>query len=182
MPFVDPNSTHNPTTNQPAPASWGDVVRDDLLALRGNPRVRVGRSTTQAIASGALTAVQFDLEHHDTHSLHSTSSNTSRITIPTNWGGTYLVGACVQWALNTDPTNRRHAEIRRDGVTKIVDIEGPPDSAGYCTQQLTTTWHALESQYIELLVYQETGSPVNVQNDAEAGTHFWAHFIGDGVG
>jgi hypothetical protein len=48
-------------------------------------------SGTQSLASGTLTTIDFANENFDTDNFHSTSSNTSRMTIPTGKGGKYLV-------------------------------------------------------------------------------------------
>lgn len=47
--------------------------------------------STQLMANLAYTAVEFDAEASDTHSIHSTSSAKQSFTIPTGKGGTYVV-------------------------------------------------------------------------------------------
>ncbi len=181
MTFTDPNSVHNPATGTAAPAAWGDLVRDDLMALYGPPRCRVHRGSTQAILNNTLTPVLFDVEDIDTHTMHSTSSLTNRLTIPSGWSGDYMVGATVQWALSTGGT-RRHAEIQINGAIKVVDADIPATASGYATQNLSALWFPVAGDYFDLQVFQDSGGNLNVQNDGYAGTIFWAYFVGSGAG
>ena len=57
------------------------------------PRVLVYRATSQSLTSLTYNTISFDTEVYDTHAMHSTSVNTSRLTVPTGWGGYYLVTA-----------------------------------------------------------------------------------------
>jgi hypothetical protein len=97
--FVDPNTVHNPTTGSVAPAAWGDVIRDDLMHLADPPQCSVRASTPQTIADNTLTILTAETESYDTDAMHSTITNTSRITAQT--AGRYSVEACVNWATGT---------------------------------------------------------------------------------
>lgn len=181
MAFNDPNLTHNPTTGTAIPAAWGDIVRDDLMALYGRPCVRVYKSGTQSILNNTLTKVTFDLELTDTHAAHSTSSNTDRITIPTSWGGSWMIGGTIYWATST-AGSRRHVEIGLNDALKIADSDNPATSSGWATQNVSCLWTGVAGDYFNLNVYQDTGGNLNVLNDGYAGTIFWAFFVGSGAG
>lgn len=60
-------------------ADW-QVFADDLRFLHTPPVCVVARSNAQSIPSAIDTAIAFDLELVDTDGMHSTVSNTSRIT------------------------------------------------------------------------------------------------------
>lgn len=180
--FIDPNTVDNPATGFASPAAWGDTIRDDLMALYGSPRVRVARGSTQAIPNATLTAVLFDGEHVDSHGMHPAGSS-SQLIVPTNWAGDYLVGATVQWAVNTGGA-RRHGAIWLNNSLKLIDDELPASAGGYATQTLVTYWPAAAvGDYFELKVFQDSGGSLNVNNDGYAGTILWAKFMGGtGVG
>lgn len=56
------------------------------------PRVSAVKFTTQSITDSATTLITFpDTEDYDTDSIHSTSVNTSRLTVPTGLAGRWLV-------------------------------------------------------------------------------------------
>lgn len=58
-------------------------------------------NTSTAITANTEYIVLFPTEEYDTDAFHSTSSNTSRITIPTGKGGKYLVVATASNGLST---------------------------------------------------------------------------------
>jgi hypothetical protein len=52
------------------------------------PRVLATKNSVQALAGATPTVITYpDAEHYDTDGMHSTSTNTSRLTIPANYGG-----------------------------------------------------------------------------------------------
>lgn len=70
-----------------------------MLLISGKlPRVYATKLTTQSFSSSTLTAVTFpDTELYDTDSLHSTSTNPSRFTVPAGMGGVWTVGYNVMF-------------------------------------------------------------------------------------
>jgi hypothetical protein len=64
----------------------------DLNAAVGNtPRVAVYNSIDQSCTGTSYNTITFNSEAFDSHGMHSTVSNTSRLTIPSGWGGHWLV-------------------------------------------------------------------------------------------
>jgi hypothetical protein len=110
------------------PRTWaaGEVVtatllntelRDNLKYIGGTdtPRARVFRSTNQSISDSTATAITHDSERYDIGSLHSTSSNTSRLTVPAGGDGLWCVGGCAEFAANA--TGSRILDIWVNGST-----------------------------------------------------------------
>lgn len=179
--FVDPNSVENPTTGQAASAAWGDTVRDDLVAVYGKPRVRLHKSTSQSITTGLVT-VTFDQELTDHYSMHSAGLPT-RITVPTNWSGDYLVGATVVWNPSTSGTFRHVELFVNDAVIIDEDTAAPTGVSGYSALHVSTLWPgAVAGDFFTLKVSQDTGSALDVISNGYAGTHFWASFDASGTG
>lgn len=84
----------------PFPFSAGQVLTAaNLNATADVPRVLAYRNADLTITSLSYNTITFDAEAYDTHGMHSTVTNTSRLTIPTGWGGYYLLTA--GGALNT---------------------------------------------------------------------------------
>lgn len=185
MSFEDPYDVQNPAEGDDILTAYGDVIRQDLMALYGRPVVRVHRSTSGSVPNNTLTSVTFDVEDIDTHAMHDNVSNADRLTVPAGWNGSWLVGATVQWQTNTTGV-RRHAQITSNGTGKLVDVESPPDTAtGYSTCNLLTVANAIAGEFFTLKVFQDSGGNLNVNPaavDDYAGTIFWAHFIGSGAG
>ena len=76
-------ATSSTTATWQTPWSWADIS------------CRIKQSSTQSIWT-TLTAVLFDAETYDTDNMHSTSSNTSRITFNTDWK------YHISWVFSTD--------------------------------------------------------------------------------
>jgi len=68
-------------------------------------------SGSQSITASTLTTVDFANENFDTDAFHSTSSNTSRMTIPTGKAGKYLVTG----TLGVDVTSNFYTRINVNG-------------------------------------------------------------------
>jgi hypothetical protein len=74
-------------------------------------------SANISIANDASPILTWDTERFDTDAFHSTSSNTSRITIPSGKGGKYLVIASGVYAANS--TGYRAFSLKKNGSTSI---------------------------------------------------------------
>jgi hypothetical protein len=141
------------------------------------PYVQVTRSAAQLIATNTNTVVTWDTEAVDTDSIHSTSSNTSRLTVPTGKGGTWLVGFTVQWigsggAIAAD-TSTFAAWIQANGNSStrycLHEIQGVV--SGAIPLQLAA------GDYVEVGCFQNTGSGVNFV--ASVNDRFWATRLGN---
>jgi len=76
--------------------------------------VSVYDSSNQAIANGTTTALTFNLEYFDTNGFHSTTTNTSRLTVPTGKAGYYLMTAQGNYSLNA--TGQRDLILYKNGA------------------------------------------------------------------
>jgi len=137
--------------------------------------VRVFNSTTQNISNATNTAITFNSESYDTNSYHDTSSNTSRLTVPTT--GYYRFEGVIFVDINA--TGGRYLEIKKNG-TGIQAVE-----TGASTQASVATslvFHAQLSatagDYFELFLYQTSGGTLNTYNATTAYNHFSAQFLG----
>lgn len=138
---------------------------------------RVTNSSDQSIDHNTSTALTFNTEYFDTDSMHSTVSNTSRITITT--AGKYVVGGQVRWAYNND-TGRRNMFILLNGNTQIMYEARPPVQQTNVRTDLTgcTIYNFSASDYIELWVLQNSGGSLDAVSVGEFAPVFWAYRIG----
>lgn len=134
---------------------------------------RVYNTGNQALATGVYTAITFDSERYDTDGMHSTSSNTSRITI--NQDGKYHVGACVSYAPHV--TGQRFVTIYLNGTTYIAYTRPVSDAADGSYTTLACDYQFSAGDYIEVRMYQNTGGNLNSVFTANAYPEFWAHMI-----
>lgn len=136
---------------------------------RGRDPVRVFKSGVQTITHNTVTALTYDSERYDLYGLHSTSSNTSRITITTS--GYYLLGGFVTWASNAAGTRLVRVVLNGSGVLAGVQLEANGAAAAY-EQSVTTGYFLSAGQYVELMVYQFSGGNLDV-----IGSEFWANKV-----
>lgn len=131
---------------------------------------KVTKATTQSLTTGTVTAITFgasDTEDFDTHSFHSTSTNTSRITIPSGFptNGKWLVNAGAGFATNA--TGYRYVAIYRNGA-QDVNNRAPANGVSLSQTLLTTSTILLLSatDYVEMHCFQDSGGSLNVTNGA----------------
>jgi hypothetical protein len=118
----------------------------------------LSNSGVQSIPNATWTAVTFDTESWDNGGYHSTSSNTSRITIPSGKDGVYLFTANVVLA-NAGGTYR-YIKIYKNGsaisLQNMNNLSGDVAAMGYSMLvKLAAT------DYIEVFVLQDSGGSIN---------------------
>jgi hypothetical protein len=131
-------------------------------------RVRVSKSGNQTINTGTVsyTSVTFDTETFDTNALHSTLSNTSRLTCVT--AGLYRIYAVVRWGTES-ATSYTEAAIQLNGTTAIDLADDNGTTGTTKTQKLYTEYKLAVGDYVELVVLQGSGGDKTISSVA---THF----------
>lgn len=126
-----------------------------------NPiRCRAYRATSaQSLNSGTTTAIQLNGETYDTDTMHSTSTNNTRITF--NTAGTYVVTANLRFAANA--TGLRAVNVRLNGgSTNLVQVNGAPTPTSIWTGVASCTHTFTAGDYIEMTGLQASGGALNV--------------------
>lgn len=161
------------------PTSRLNAYKDGLDWIAADhPRCRVYNSANISHAtSGTEQAVTFNSERVDVGGCHSTSSNTSRLTVPTGGAGIFLIGGCVTFAASGD--GNRELYIRLNGTTKIWADEAP-SNAGFAEQvtlPLVTFYPLAAGDYVELVANQTSGGALNMLALANYSPEFWFTWI-----
>jgi len=173
--YTDPATIHDPAAGTAPPASWGDAVRDDLeWFANGKPRARVTHSSNQSISNGVNTAIQFNSERYDVGGCHSTSSNTTRLTVPTGGGGLYHIGGSIHCATGS---GSRILSIRVNGSTSIAGISTPGDTTVGNYLSLSTDYELADGDYVELVLYQDSGGNLTVSKVDRNTPEFWFRWV-----
>lgn len=147
----------------------GDTVSvlsfdNDLLVIGasgGGPTCKVHKSGTQSLSSGSATAITFDTEDYDPDGIHSTASNTSRITPST--AGVYKITAHAEIAAGSS-AGARTAELRINGSTIIARNNQISLANGLLANSLEVTAdHKFNgsTDYVELILTQGSGGALN---------------------
>lgn len=136
---------------------------------------RVYNSANISIASGGSgAALTFDSERFDTDSIHSTSSNTSRLTA--NTAGKYQIGGSLFFANNT--TGARGLQIVLNGGTAIAILRTPTVvGTDVSALQINTAYDLAAGDYVELVAYQTSSGSLNVTASGNQSPEFWMHKV-----
>lgn len=136
---------------------------------------RVYNSANISCASGAAVALTFDSERYDTDTIHSTTTNTSRLTATT--AGKYQIGGSLFFANNT--TGARGLQIQLNGATAIAIVRIPTvGGTDVPALQISTVYDLAANDYVELVAYQTSGGALNVSASGNQSPEFWMYKVG----
>ena len=123
---------------------------------------RVNETAAQSISNNTLTVVTFSVERWDTDTIHSTVSNTGRLTATT--AGKYVI--CGNLSMAANATGVRDMIIQLNGVTQIMEsrLTNLANSAQYL--EGCTLYNLAATNYVEMLIYQNSGGALNTSIDA----------------
>jgi hypothetical protein len=161
---------------------WYFGIRNPALRLVG---AKVYNSTTFShTTSGTRQACTFDSEVYDQDGagtgFHSTSVNTSRLTVPSNLGGKYHIGGAASFVASATGT-LREVSVRKNGATYLATEITSWAITADRRVELTVACDAdlVATDYVELILNQNIASPSLVAGpDNTAGPQFWIHLIG----
>lgn len=134
-------------------------------------------SANYTISNATETKLTFDTEILDTDGFHSTSTNTSRITIPTGKGGKYYVFAWGGYANNT--TGYRQMEIIINNAVGTPWRAGNDSASSANNMGLGPAGVAVlaAGDYIEVRTYQNSGGSLTLYGGAND-LQFGALYLG----
>lgn len=150
------------------------IDKDGRIVTALVPSVRVYNSANQSISDSTLTAITFDSERYDTDSLHSTSSNTSRLTASV--AGKYLIFANLSFATNT--TGYREFTVRLNGSTYVLDDTRVPVTGNRTIATISGIYQLAAGDYIEAVVYQTSTVALNIEAVGNRTPEFGMTYLG----
>jgi len=115
-------------------------------------------NTTQSANDSTWTTVSLNSEDYDVGSMHDTVTNNSRVTVPTNGGGLYLVVAMVCYDANA--TGVRSARLIKNGSTASPLQQSSTFNGGASNSVTVTMTNAVSlsaADYIEVQGWQNSG-------------------------
>jgi hypothetical protein len=156
---VNQDSGSNRTLSGSVVPLWFAIAKLDSGRVGQGIGCRVYNSATQSIPDSAATALTFDTEVFDTDGFHSTSVNTSRMTIPAGLGGKYFLLGTYEPTANG--TGRRDLMLRVNGATEIARLRGIGNASYAGFSQVSTIYDLAAGDYVEVTVLQDSGGALN---------------------
>jgi hypothetical protein len=135
---------------------------------------RVYNSGNLTISTSSDTILTFDSENFDSDSIHSTVTNTGRLTC--NTAGIYVFHANVLWASNA--TGRRRLLIWLNATTIIASLEFSAVAAVDLRQCVMGTYEFAATDYITVNAWQNSGGNLNITQNGQESPIFGMRRIG----
>lgn len=141
---------------------YNPIIFGGSVQIDGQPHCWALHSTTQSLANNSWDPLSLDTDGVDVGAMHSTVTNTSRITIPTGQGGYYAIVAQVGFALNS--TGIRGVGIRLNGSSILHSQILPAYNTGAELHTIQASFHhtAAAGDYYEVVAFQTSGGALNV--------------------
>lgn len=158
MAYSDPGAV---TAGDPLPAAYLNTTRANGAWFSEPPQCSVYNSSVQSIPNTTVTAMLCPSESLDNTSMHSTTSNTSRITAVN--AGRYTFTGTAQFAIDGTGTGMRRLTFRLNGTTEydLVQVAAVSTLSTVILSGSRTFTLAI-SDYAEMMVYQNSGGALNV--------------------
>lgn len=125
------------------------------------PRCVAFHSTTQSVSDSVTTTLLMDSEDTDVSGMHSTSVNTSRVTVPVGGDGFYAVIARAMFAANATGTRQLRITKNGGGTPLVIQL-----AEGHATidrtMQAVSAIQMAAGDYFEIDVFQSSGGNLNV--------------------
>lgn len=158
-------------------AEWNSNVRDAVNFIINRPICEVRQTSPQSVANGNTTVgVAFDTEDIDNDGMHSTVTNTSRITAQT--AGRFRVSGGVGWAAGS--TNRRGCWWMVNGTanngSETIGQASAANSTSNCARSKSIFLNV--GDYAELLPFQDSGVSTNTSGTTFEQPNACVHWIG----
>ena len=125
------------------------------------PAVRVRHDASQAINNSIGTLLKLGVEDFDTHNMHNTTTNNSRLYAPI--AGLYHITASVGWQ-GGNTVGRRMLWVRHNPAADMIasDIASPTPGAIGPAQNVDTIFRLAAGDFVDVGVYQDSGGQLAV--------------------
>ena len=159
------NATGGLNVGSATGAATGEIKASASIRQSTAITARAYNSAAISISTATWTLVTYDSERFDTDGIHSTSSNTSRLTASV--AGHYIISWTGQFATNA--TGIRGAMIRLNSSgaagsgVPIASVLHDASSAASTNLTVTTVYDMGAGDHVEAFVYQSSGGNLDLQ-------------------
>ena len=150
------------------------ITVQDLLSGDHIHGCRVYNGSSITLTNVTFTDLTFDSEDFDNGGLHSTTSDTDRITI--SEAGVYAIFGQVEFDVNSSGVRQIYIEL--NDTTQLVRGYVPTFSAIATLMNVSAIVDLAVDDYIRLVAYQDRGANLGVHSDNVATPIFSAIKVG----
>lgn len=140
------------------------VTATGVFSSSTQPRSYAYSSVTQSLGNSAWVSLTMNTNTTDVGGVHSTSSNTSRFTVPTGGAGLWLFAGGVAIAQNNTGVYRAirifYNNTTRIGATTLMSQKDPTDGPSL---HVSAMYQMADGDYVEFQAYQDSGGSLNTQ-------------------
>lgn len=159
-------------------AYFNTYLRDNVKWLSTDKGMcRAYNNAVLPATNSANYTLTLNSERFDNASIHDTGTNTSRLTIPAGHGGKWLFGGSLYFTASA-VGNYRSSWISVNGATRIIQVEGPINGTVNTGAGPVSMYSMVATDYAELVVFQDSGGPLNVGGFISTGPEFWGFWVG----
>lgn len=147
--------------NAPTSTAGWTITTGGFSNSTTQPAAIAYNNTTQSINNGTFTALALNTEQKDQGGLHDNATNNTRMTVPANAGGFYLIeGTC---GFLDHATGVRACALRLNGTTylRAMQIYPPQGVAEITAFSVSFYGDLVAGDYIEVYGYQTSGAALN---------------------
>lgn len=165
------------TAGTAATAAYANTyIRDNIAWMAtDSPTCRAYGSAGFVIGNTTASDITCNSERFDNAAMHSTSSSTARMTVPTGGAGKYLVGGTGIWSASAGGVTRilyntlNAAPIARSNV--------PVTAGGVQGCAILTAYAAIAADYFTMQGYQDSGGFLTLTGDPGPGPEIFAFWF-----
>jgi hypothetical protein len=119
---------------------------------------RVKRTSNQTgVVTATWTSIAFDVEDNDSDAFHDTSTNNSRLTVPSGKAGRYDIVGHFAWESNA--TGLRYARVLLNGTTILtLDTQAPVSGDVTTHTVVVPNYDLIVGDYVEVQGFQTSGA------------------------
>lgn len=132
---------------------------------------RLGRSSSQSIPDSTETAISFDTTRYDTMRMFDLAAPT-RLTAPVS--GKYSMGGSVNFAAIGPGATLKYIALNVNGIAVAKEDW---DAVASQTHILAAEYELVRGDYIELVVWQNSGGALSVATRSNYSPELWAHLL-----
>lgn len=160
MPYTSPATVVTGTT---ITSAWGNSVKAGEDFLANAPTCRVYNSASIATVTATDTRMTFNTERFDNDTMHSTVTNTGRITI--NTAGVYEFKFHYRWQQNATGYRQTRIVLNPSGAgagTEIGFKLVPGNGVNVLIESLSTRWKCIVGDFVEVWCFQTSGGGLTI--------------------